>query len=150
MENMALHIRAYNAATDLEKLSTIWLDASLSGHAFIGENRLRGQRKLVETHYLPAAETWVACRSGEPVGFVSLMANFIGGLFVAPHQQGQGTGRALVAHAFEGRDQLLLEVYTDNAQALAFYKALGFAELSRRATDDEGLPFETAQMRLKR
>ena len=42
----------------------------------------------------------------------------------------------------------MLEVYTDNAQAMRFYEALGFREQSRRATDDSGLPFENAQMLL--
>ncbi len=149
MKIIETKIRAYQAATDLEPLSIIWLDASLLAHAFIGENRLLEQRTLIETEYLPNAETWVACRSGEPAGFISLMDNFIGGLFVAPHHHGQEIGRMLVAHALELKGELLLEVYTDNRRALSFYKTLGFKELSRRATDDEGMPFENVRMRLK-
>lgn len=149
MKNKELRIRAYEVATDLEKLSIIWFDASVLAHAFVGEKRLREQRSLIETRYLPSAETWVACRSGEAVGFISLMDQFIGGLFVAPGHHGQGIGRALVAHALKRKGELLLEVYTDNGQAFAFYKALGFRELSRRAIDDDGLPFENVQMRLK-
>ncbi|WP_112320947.1 GNAT family N-acetyltransferase [Oceanibium sediminis] len=144
-----LTIRAYDEAADLESLSAIWFEASLSAHAFIGEKRLRAQRVLIETRYLPQAETWVACQSGLPVGFISLLDDFIGGLFVAPDRQGHGAGRALVAHALERKGSLLLEVYTDNARALAFYTALGFRELSRRATDSEGLPFENAEMVLQ-
>lgn len=149
MKNMELKIRAYGAA-DTEKLSTIWLEASLVAHAFIGKKRLLEQRGLIENDYLPNAETWVACRNGEPVGFISLMGNFIGGLFVAPSSQGQGVGRTLVDHALKAREELVLEVYTDNVQAQAFYESLGFTEISRRASDDEGMPFENAQMRLKR
>lgn len=36
-------------------------------------------------------------------------------------------------------------MYTANTQAFAFYKALGFEEISRRPSDDQGLPFENAQ-----
>lgn len=149
MKNVEITIRAYEASTDLETLSAIWFAASLLAHPFIGEERLREQRVLIETKYLPEAETFVACRAGAPVGFVSLLDNFIGGLFVAPGQQGHGIGRTLVAHALKLKGELLLEVYTGNAQALRFYEALGFEELSRRAQDDEGLPFENAQLRLK-
>lgn len=149
MKNMEIRIRACKAATDLEKLSIIWFDASLLVHAFIGETRLHEQRTLIETQYLPNSETWVACQSDEPVGFISLMDNVIGGLFVAPSNHGRGVGRALVAHALKLKGELLLEVYTDNHQAYSFYQALGFSELSKRATDDEGLPFENVQMRLK-
>lgn len=149
MTKLETTIRAYKGATDLEKLSTIWFDASRRVHGFIGEKRLLEQRTLIETQYLPNAETWVACQSESPVGFISLLDSFIGGLFVAPQSQGQGVGRALVAHALKLKDELLLEVYTENAQAVNFYKSLGFKELSKRKRDDEGMPFENAQMILK-
>ncbi|RAI19975.1 GNAT family N-acetyltransferase [Afifella marina] len=140
-------IRAFDPAGDTETLSGIWLDASLLAHPFIGRARLLEQRRLIEEKYLPAAETWVACRSGEPAGFIALMENFIGGLFVAPAHQGQGIGARLIAHAFTCRDELTLEVYTENAGALRFYLAQGFEEVSRRPRDDEGFPFENARPR---
>lgn len=62
--------------------------------------------------------------------------------------QGAGIGRKLIHHAMDLKKELELEVYTDNNQAFVFYKALGFAEISRRAQDDEGLPFENALLRL--
>ncbi|MDR6755475.1 putative acetyltransferase [Mycoplana sp. BE70] len=148
MKHVDLFIRAYEEASDLQKLSAIWFDASVRAHSFIGEKRLKEQRVAVETIYLPKAETWVACHRGEPVGFISLLDTFIGALFVAPERQGLGAGRALVSHALRLKGELCLEVYTANTQALGFYKSLGFEELSRRAQDDEGLPFENACMRL--
>jgi putative acetyltransferase len=149
MKNVEIRIRAYDEASDLPKLSAIWFEASMAAHAFIGEARLRKQRVAIETIYLPQAETWVACQAGEPVGFISLLDTFIGGLFVAPDRQRLGTGRALIAHALDLKGELSLEVYTANVKAYGFYKSLGFEELSRRATDGEGLPFENAMMRLK-
>ncbi|WP_370676855.1 GNAT family N-acetyltransferase [Pleomorphomonas sp. PLEO] len=150
MKNADLSIRAFDEVTDLHALSGIWLEASLLAHAFIGEKRLREQQILIEEKYLPVAETWVACLAGAPVGFISLLDNFIGGLFVLPNRQGRGIGRALITHALALKGELLLEVYTGNEQALCFYKSLGFTELSRRAADDEGQPFENASMRLIR
>ena len=148
MNNPNISIRPYDAATDIKILSAIWLDASRHAHAFIGEERLLDQQKLVEEIYLPKAETTVACLGGEPAGFISLLGNFIGGLFVAPMHQGRGIGRRLVAHALEEKGELSLEVYLDNAQAVGFYKRLGFRELSRRPVDDQGLPFANALMHL--
>lgn len=149
MKNVDLFIRAYDEASDLQTLSAIWFDASLCAHPFIGEERLRQQHILVETVYLPKAETWVACHDGEPVGFISLLETFIGGLFVAPARQGLGAGRALVRHALALKGELSLEVYTANDQACRFYRSLGFEEIARRLVDDEGLPFENAHLRLK-
>lgn len=149
MKNVDLSIRAYDEAADLQALSAIWFDASLLAHAFLGEARLREQRALIETIYLPTAETWVACHRGETVGFISLLDTFIGGLFVAPQRQGLGAGRALVQHALSLKGELSLEVYTANGQALGFYRSLGFKEISRRPVDDEGLPFENSLLQLK-
>lgn len=149
MKNKDVIIRAYRAA-DIEDLSAIWFEASKAAHAFVGEARLREQRVLIETVYLPKAETWVATRDGAPAGFISLLDDFIGGLFVSPRHQGVGIGRLLISHALQLKGQLRLEVYTANAQAYSFYENLGFEELSRRPSDDEGLPFENAQMLLTR
>ncbi|WP_175813474.1 GNAT family N-acetyltransferase [Burkholderia contaminans] len=146
---MAIEIRAYEAS-DLHTLSAIWFDASLLAHAFLGEARLREQRALIEAVYLPKAETWVACRAGEPVGFIGLLDGSIGGLFVAPAMHGHGIGRALVEHALALKGALDLEVYADNLGARAFYARLGFDEISRRDEDDEGLPFANILMRSAR
>lgn len=147
MSDHQIRIRAYDAETDLAALSLIWFRASLEAHAFIGEARLSVHRQDVESIYLPKAETWVACIAGRPVGFISLLGNLVGGLFVDPDHQGRGVGAALVRHADALREVLELEVYTENAGALGFYKALGFLEISRRPTDNEGLPFENVMLR---
>lgn len=149
MKDETIVIRAYNPAADLKPLSAIWLEASLDAHAFLGSELIREQQALVEEQYLPNAETWVACHMGQPVGFISLLDHFIGGLFVACGQQGHGIGRKLVGHALSLKGELSLEVYTANQQAHRFYRSLGFRELSRRPSDDQGLPFENAHMHLK-
>ncbi|MEY8840410.1 GNAT family N-acetyltransferase [Cribrihabitans sp. XS_ASV171] len=138
-------IRPFDAA-DTGALSAIWLDASRVAHAFIGEQRLLCQRQLIEEKYLPMAETWVACQGETPVGFISLLDSFVGGLFVAPDGQGRGIGRALVTLAAQRKGALSVEVYSENRSAVLFYQALGFQEVSRRPTDDEGLPFELILM----
>lgn len=149
MENQNLVIRPFDVATDIEKLSSIWFEASLKAHPFIGEPRLLEQRRLIEEKYLPKAETWVACHAGEAIGFISLLGNFIGGIFIAPDRQGMGVGRKLIAHALDRKGELSLEVYTANEQAVRFYTSLGFREVSRRDVDDFGYPFQNAALHLK-
>lgn len=147
MNSPTLIIRPYNANTDTQILSSVWLEASKEAHAFIGETRLLEQQVLIEQVYLPKAETWVACLYDDPVGFISLLDNFIGGLFVDPKRQGLGIGKRLVVHALSLKRELTLDVYTQNQSAFEFYRHLGFVELSRRAEDDDGLPFENARLR---
>lgn len=149
MENTKLVIRPFHEATDLKRLSGIWFAASMRAHPFIGETRLIEQRRLVEEEYFPKAETSVACLDGEAVGFISLLGSFIGGIFIAPDRQGFGIGRKLIADALARKGELSLEVYTENEQAVRFYVALGFQEVSRRAIDDFGFPFPNATLSLK-
>ena len=87
--------------------------------------------------YLPAAETWVWEADGHVAGFLSLIDNEIGGLFVAPTLHGRGIGRALVDHARRLRGELEVEVFKANALGRAFYSACGFIEVS------EGVHSET-------
>ena len=148
MTDPTLVIRRYDARTDLTNLSTIWFDASLIAHPFMGRGRLTEQRRLIEDVYLPSAETWVVCIGGEPAGFISLLGTVVGGLFVAPDRQGHGIGRALIDHALSLTGELTLEVYTANTRAMRFYEDLGFQERARRDVDDLGLPFPNVTMSL--
>ncbi|SED18242.1 GNAT family N-acetyltransferase [Rhodobacter sp. 24-YEA-8] len=149
MENNNVVIRPFDAATDLKKLSDIWFEASMKAHPFIGQARLIEQRRLIEIEYLPKAETSVACLDREAVGFISLLGNFIGGIFIAPDRQSLGVGRRLIADALARKGELSLEVYTENEQAVRFYERLGFQEVSRRKIDDFGFAFPNATLSLK-
>ncbi|KQZ95750.1 acetyltransferase [Rhizobium sp. Root564] len=146
MKNDPFKIRRYRPV-DNTPLSSIWYEASVQAHAFLGEERLSQQRALVQAAYLPQAETWVACVNETPVGFIGLIDNFIGGLFVSPHYQGKGIGAALLAHAFRLKGNLSLTVYADNQAAHRFYHHHGFHDVSRHSVDDEGLPFPIIRMR---
>lgn len=143
-------LRPYRAAEDLLPLVEIWHQASAIAHHFLGAERLAEHRDLIESIWLPAAETHVALIGGERAGFISLLGDVVGGLFVAPSHQGRGVGRALLEHALEDRGALELDVYLDNPKARAFYAAMGFEELSRSPQDREGLPFATARLKKAR
>ena len=143
-----LVIRAYTTA-DNAALSAIWWRASLAAHPFLGETLLREQRKLVEQAYLPQAETYLAEVAGRPAGFIGLLGDFIGALFVDPDFARRGIGAALVTHALTLKPRLDLEVYAANEKAHAFYRAIGAVETGRRPTDDNGLAFELIRMELR-
>lgn len=142
---MSLAIRRYEPA-DLNEMARIWLEASRVGHPFLDAAVLQRQFELVRDIYLPQAETWVAYDGTAPVGFIGLLDNFIGGLFVDPVKHGTGAGRALVEHAAALKGPLNVDVYALNVAALGFYRRLGFIERSRLPTDAEGLPFELFRM----
>jgi RimJ/RimL family protein N-acetyltransferase len=91
-------------------------------------------RELVEAGS-PAA-VWVVERDGEVIGYASVSERTRGVLVLAtallPGARGHGQGRALidaaVAHGRSaGAHKLDLEVWADNARAIAAYARAGFA-----------------------
>lgn len=142
-----MNIRPYEAR-DRDQTLSIWLAASRVGHPFLGEEILAEQQVLVRDVYLPNAETWVADDHGQVVGFIGLLGDFVGGLFVAPERHGSGVGRNLIEHAFGLKGALTVEVYAANPIAPDFYRRCGFVEIGRKDHDDEGRPFPLIRMRL--
>lgn len=132
---------------DTDTLVNIWLEASSFAHGFLGAERLALQAEQVRDIYLQQAENWVITEDGNPVGFIGLMDQFIGGLFIAPQAHGRGFGRQLLNHALLLKQSLELDVYALNTQAHGFYLRNGFVETARQATDSEGLPFAVIHMR---
>ena len=119
-------IRKYNT-DDSAELLDVWYAASQIAHPFWTPDLFEQERKEISQEFLPIAETWVSEREGRVVGFISLLGNEVGGLFVAPTWHGQGIGRALMDHARASRDHLELEVFEANEIGKAFYDAYGFA-----------------------
>ncbi len=118
-------IRKYNTG-DLAELLDVWYDASQIAHSFLDSEFFDQERKEIRQKHLPIAESWVFEEEGRVVGFISLIGNEVGALFVTPGRQGQGIGRALMDHARASRDHLDAEVFEANEIGRAFYDAYGF------------------------
>ncbi len=119
-------IRQYQPA-DLNQLLTVWEEASRTAHSFLPPAFFEQERKNIPERYLPMATTWVYEEASVVVGFLSLIGNEVGALFVGPSHQGRGIGRLLMDHARGLREDLEVEVFKLNSSAKAFYKAYGFA-----------------------
>ena len=132
-------LRPYTVA-DLDEVLDVWHRASLIAHPFLSEEFLDAERRQISDQWLPVAETTVCDSGGRVVGFVSLVGNEVGGLFVDPDRQGQGIGRALMDHACGSRPFLELDVLEANHSGRRFYAAYGFVEMGRHADDDSGHP----------
>jgi GNAT superfamily N-acetyltransferase len=143
--NQSLILRAY-APSDLPGCLAIWRAASEAGHPFLTREELDADEAIVRDLYFPQARITVACDGADPVGFVALIGSFIGGLFVSPDQHRRGIGRILVQAVAETHGPLAVEVYAENASAHQFYRALGFGETGRRASDDRGRPYPLVRM----
>jgi putative acetyltransferase len=132
-------IREYEAG-DLDGLLEVWYEASRVAHPFLSEDFLDAERRAIPEQYLPIAETWVYEDGGRVVGFIALIGDVVGAIFVAPERHGRGIGRALMDHARASRDHLDVEVFKANAIGRAFYDAYGFEVVGERMHEETGHP----------
>jgi putative acetyltransferase len=123
---------------DLEALLDVWYRASLIAHWFLSEEFLGVERRQIAEDWLPVSETTVAETDGRVVGFLSLVGNEVGGIFVDPEYQGRGIGRALMDHARRARPHLELVVFEDNLMGRRFYDAYGFLQVDRQIHAESG------------
>lgn len=132
-------IRKYTS-DDLAELLGVWYDASQIAHSFLTHEFFEQERKNISDKYLPNAETWVCEDDARVVGFIAMLDNEVGAIFVSPKSQGRGIGRALMDHARAGRDDLLVDVFKANEIGRAFYDAYGFEIIGELVHEETGQP----------
>lgn len=138
-------IRPYDAQ-DLEQLLSVWYAASKVAHPFLSDSFLTQEREDISHIYLPQTETWVYEIECRVVGFISLMENEVGAIFVDPTLHGQGIGRALMDKAYHLRPFLELDVFRENPIGRGFYKKYGFRQIGEAVHAETG--FVTLRLRL--
>ena len=131
--------------SDLDDVLDVWYEASLIAHSFLDDEFLANEREEIAEHWLPIAETIVCEIEGRVVGFLALIGNAVGAVFVSPAYQRSGIGRALMDRARTSRPFLELDVFEANASGRRFYEAYGFEEVGRHLH----LPTGHTELRLR-
>ena len=121
-------IRTYTE-TDLEDVMSIWFEAQTIAHPFLAEGFVNKVKELMRVKFLPNSNTWIYEFEGHVIGFIAMMGNEIGGLFVSPKEQSRGTGTLLVNHVKSTYESIEVEVFKNNAIGTSFYKKYGFIYL---------------------
>ena len=111
---------------DCEALIEVWFAASKVATPFLSDEFLAQERNNIRTVWLSTAQTWVCEADDNVVGFISLIGDEVGAIFVHPESQRRGNGRALMDHAANLRDCLHLDVFEENAIGRRFYDRYGF------------------------
>ena len=133
---------------DVERLFEIWRDAVDATHHFLGDADRAEIARIVRDDYAPVAEFVVAVDgSGRPRAFMGMTGSNIDALFIDPAAHRQGIGRAMIDHAARLGGPLTVDVNEQNDGAVSFYRAVGFVETGRSATDDQGRPYPLLHMR---
>ncbi|MDN5202087.1 N-acetyltransferase [Fulvivirgaceae bacterium BMA10] len=118
-------IRKYKE-TDIEALLDVWYKATVVAHPFLGNAFLQKEKKKIREVYIPITETWVFQNEDGLDGFISMMGNEVGAIFVRPEKHGQGIGRKLMDFVHQFHKTLEVEVFKDNKIGRTFYDKYGF------------------------
>jgi putative acetyltransferase len=134
---MSWTLRSYEDR-DLAGVLSSWENASRLAHPFVSEEFLTRERDRIPTLFLPAGDTWVAELDGSVVGFMTLIGNEVGAVFVEPHLHGRGIGRSLLDHARQLHGDLDVEVFERNEIGRRFYARYGFQPVGTKVHDETG------------
>ena len=113
---------------DLDKIINIWNKASTLAHPFLEINFVEKVKKDMREIYIPNSETWIYEENSSVIGFISMLDNEIGGLFVMPNHHSKGIGTQLVNFVNEIHSELEVEVFEKNIIGRAFYNKYGFEQ----------------------
>jgi len=130
-------IRAYETK-DLDDLMVSWESANKVAHPFLSKDFQDKVRHDIPNLYLPNADTWVIEQEGIVIGFIALIGNEIGGLFVNSNFHGTGAGKALTDKAQELHDTLEVDVFEKNLIGKNFYLRYGFTVLEEKIHEETG------------
>lgn len=134
---MNFSIRQY-MESDLQGVLSSWENASKVAHPFLTEEFIEKERYNIPNLYLPNAETWVIDMDGAVKGFIALIGNEVGAIFVEPELHGEGLGKALMDKAQKIHGYLEVEVFKANEIGNRFYSKYGFQKLAEKEHEATG------------
>lgn len=118
-------IRKYVEA-DIDAKIDVWFKASKLATPFLSDEFLEQEKYNIRNIYSKFAETWIAEYEGKLVGFIALIDNEVGAIFVDPDYHGKKIGKALMDKAIELRGDVFLDVFKKNHIGQKFYFSYGF------------------------
>eukprot|EP01064_Diplonema_japonicum_P029689 TRINITY_DN4865_c3_g1_i1.p1 TRINITY_DN4865_c3_g1~~TRINITY_DN4865_c3_g1_i1.p1 ORF type:complete len:157 (+),score=46.20 TRINITY_DN4865_c3_g1_i1:41-472(+) len=121
--------------TDAEAILEVWKAGWAAGHPFISQEVTDNVTTMMVEKFIPEGEIYVHETGGKIDGFVAMMGNEIGGLFVKPSSHGKGIGTKLVNHVAPMHETLEVEVFNKNAIGIPFYKKYGFTPIKEYHND---------------
>ncbi len=123
---------------DLEQIMKIWDESSTLAHPFLNSAFVEKVKSDMRNIYIPDSETWVYENDLGVIGFISMIDDEIGGLFVLPQNQSSGIGTKLVNYVSQLHEKLEVEVFEKNQIGRSFYNKYGFEIIKEYMHEDSG------------
>lgn len=137
-----------SCAEDLDRLYEIWYASVIATHDFVSASDLAEICIQVKEDYLPDRPLLIAVDNKDCLlGFLGMTGCEVESLFIDPRWHRLGLGRAFINEASAHSSYLEVEVNSQNRQAVAFYKAVGFEAYTQSPMDSDGRPYPIMRMR---
>ncbi|WP_294593589.1 GNAT family N-acetyltransferase [uncultured Bacteroides sp.] len=133
--------------TDYPRLIEIWESAVLHTHDFLKEEDFLYYKKQLPVYFQYVTLIGFE-QDGVLVGFMGVAEGNLEMLFIDNDCRGAGIGKRLVEYAIAHLKVTKVDVNEQNAQAVGFYKYIGFRLLSRSELDGEGKEYPLLHMQL--
>lgn len=124
-------IRAYKKS-DADAIVQVWYAASSLAHPFLEADFMEQEKANIREVYLPNTKTWVVTANDHIDGFISMISNEVGAIFVRPEKHGTGLGKKLMDHVSALHPELEVDVFKENKIGRAFYDRYGFEPMNER------------------
>ena len=132
-----MQIRQYKDS-DLKAVLSSWEAATRLAHPFMTDEFIAQERVNVAEIYMPNTDTWVVEIEGNVEGFIALMGNEVGAIFLQLKFHGKGIGKSLMDKAKELHGDLEVEVFKENSIGRKFYSQCGFETLEEKMHEPTG------------
>ncbi|MBV1910031.1 MAG: GNAT family N-acetyltransferase [Kangiellaceae bacterium] len=132
-----MKIRQYTDS-DLGAVLDSWEVATRLAHKFMTDKFIEQERRNVAEIYMPNTDTWVVEIDGKVQGFIALMGNEVGAIFLQPYCHGKGIGKKLMDKAQSLHGDLEVEVFKENSIGREFYSRYGFKQIEEKLHEPTG------------
>lgn len=112
---------------DLDRVVQIWLETNIKAHDFISEDYWRENEQAVRGMLAESELYLYETDSDHKIqGFIGLVDDYIGGIFVQSEAQSRGIGKQMLDYVKQIKSKLTLSVYEKNNRAIKFYQREDF------------------------
>jgi putative acetyltransferase len=132
---------------DYSSIIELWEVSVRATHHFLPEDYLQEIKQLLPTIF-PHVHIYIWQDNGGAIkGFAGVTGDKMEMLFVHPGSMKRGLGRLLAEYCIHTLKADKVDVNEHNAEAVKFYKKIGYREIGRRELDSMGRPFPLLEMK---
>lgn len=128
-------------SVDIATIKDLYIKSNSAVNLNVPEDHFQKDSIFFINETLHKCENMVFEENGKVLGIISVSHDYIEGLFVLPKYWNKGIGSELLNHVLKIKNELRLQVYENNPNAIRFYQKHGFEITGGGICQMTGLPY---------